>query len=218
MKKIENATKYIIWLVILLLTVFGLDKACSILFGELTLAPPLAIIALGILAAFFSWRKVLCAVPLFMGLSYLLVMDFARFPVIRSVSVGLAGVLAIWAAFQRSKLVVHAGEVEAILEKLPLPWVLSDEFGNINQISPKALQMLSLDSSLIVGTSYFSIFTPQEDKGELIRRYLDLFSVTVKPISTRLSSSPDHKKKFKATLAPLEVPGGKRILTTFEAN
>ena len=119
MKKINSTPKYIIWLVILLLMVFGLDKACSILFGELTLAPPLAIIALGILAAFFSWRKVLCAVPLFMWISYFLVMDVARFPVIRSVSVGLAGVLASWAAFQRSKLVVHAGEVEAILEQLP---------------------------------------------------------------------------------------------------
>jgi len=216
MKNQKNKGKYLFVLLATILAVLALDRAISYSFGSLTLAPPLAIIGLGILAALFSWRKVLVAVPIFCVLSYLLIVGDAKYPEVRALSVGLAGVLAAWAAFQRNKLVVQAGEVGAVLENLPLPWVLSDEFGNINQISPRALQLVSLEDSSIVGTSYFSIFTPREEKGELIRKYLDLFGASAKPFPVTLSSSRAPGKKFKARLAALEVPNGKRILTLLE--
>jgi hypothetical protein len=68
----------------------------------------------------------------------------------------------------------------------------------------------------MVGISCFSIFTPREDKGELIRKYLDLFGTSAKPFQVTLSSSRAPGKKIKARLAALEVPNGKRILTLLE--
>ena len=204
---------YFVWLAVSLLLVAGLEQGCTFLFGDLTLAPPLSIIALGVLAAFFSWRKVLFAIPFFASISYVLILDTARFPLVRAVSVLLAGILASWAAYQRVKIVLHAREIEAILKNLGLPWILSDESGNVSQISPQALALLSLKESSVLGLSYFSIFSPTEGKGELIRRYLDLFQTQAVPIHVSLASKTSEQM-FRATLAPLEFPGAKRVLTT----
>jgi len=217
MKNQKNKGKYLFVLLATLLAVLALDRAMTYSYGSLTLAPPLAIISLGILAALFSWKEVLFAVPLFVALSYHLVEDVARFPGVRATSVGLAGVLAAWAAWQRHKVVQQAGEFGAVLENLPFPWVLSDESGNVNQISPKALELLSLDSTSAVGISYFSVFAPREGKGDLIRKYLDLFSGSAKPFQVTLSSSRVPGKKIKVRLTPLQVTNGKRILTLLES-
>ena len=206
---------YVLTLAGALLCVAGLDQGITAILGDLTLAPPLSIIALGVFAALFSWKEVLVAVPFFAALSYFLVLDLARFPAVRAISVFLAGILAMWAAYQRVKLVLHAREVEAILKNIALPWILSDESGNVSQISPRALELLSLDASLILGLSYFYIFSPMEGKGELIRRYLDLFHPQAIPIQVSLASKTSART-YRATLSPLEFPGGKRVLTTLD--
>ena len=206
---------YLLTLAGSLLCVAVIEQGITVILGELTLAPPLSIIALGLFAAFYSWREVMVAIPLFAALSYFLILDSARFPTIRAISVFLAGILAMWAAYQRVKLVLHAREVEAILKNIGLPWILSDESGNVSQISPRAQELLSLDASLILGLSYFSIFSPMEGKGELIRRYLDLFAPQAVPIHVSLASKTSDRR-FRAALSPLEFPGGKRVLTILD--
>ncbi|NBN98987.1 MAG: hypothetical protein EBV19_07085, partial [Flavobacteriia bacterium] len=89
MKNQKNKAKYLFVLLATILAVLALDRAISYSFGSLTLAPPLAIIGLGILAALFSWRKVLVAVPIFCVLSYLLIVGDAKYPEVRALSVGL---------------------------------------------------------------------------------------------------------------------------------
>lgn len=197
----------------LLLVVWGIEYGTTCLFGDLTLAPPLSIIFLGILAIFFTWRKVLLAIPCFVVLSYCLILDTARFPAVRAISIFLAGILASWASYQRVKIILHAQEIGAILKNLDLPWVLSDEAGNVSQISPAALRLLGCEERQVVGISFFSIFSPLEQKGELIRKYLDLFGTSPSPISQALSFRASAIK-CNASLSPLELPGGKKILTT----
>jgi len=216
MKNHKDKGKYFFVLLATLFAVAALDRASVSVFGDLTLAPPLSIIALGILAVFFSWRKVLLAVPPFAALSYHLIADAARFPGVRAASVGLAGFLACWAAYQRARIVLHGMEVDAILQNLSLPWVLSDESGNVNQISPQALRLISLDSVSALGMSYFSIFSPHENKGELIRKYQTLVSAAGKPARLALTCSRNRAIRFQATLIPMEFSNQKRVLTTLE--
>ena len=209
---------YFLVLAISLSAVWLIDQGVTRLTEDFTLSPPLSIIALGLLAFFFSWRQVLLAAPCFAFLSYFLVLETARFPVVRSASVGIAGILAAWAAAQRGRIFNHSMEVETILGTLPVPWILSDESGNITRISDKALLLVSSPAESVVGVSYFSFLSPAEGKGEFIRKYLDSFSSARLPTKTKVVFTASQDTPRTATFFSLDFAEGKRLLTVFEAS
>jgi len=209
---------YFFVMAVSLLAVGLLDQGVTWLTEDFTLSPPLSIIALGLLAFFFSWRQVLLAVPCFTILSYFLVLETARFPMVRAASVGVAGVLAAWAAAQRGRIVRHSVEVETILKTLPVPWILSDESGNITRISDKACLLVSSPVENLVGASYFSFLSPAEGKGEFIRKYLDAFSSASLPVKTKVVFASSQATQRSATFFSLDFAEGKRLLTVLESS
>lgn len=215
---LKKPLPYFLVLAISLSAVWLIDQGVTWLAEDFTLSPPFSIMALGLLAFFFSWRQVLLAGPCFAILSYFLVLETARFPVVRSVSVGIAGALAAWAAAQRGRILNHSMEVETILRTLPVPWILSDESGNITRISDKALHLVSSPAANVVGASYFSFLSPAEGKGEFIRRYLDAFNSASLPTKTKVVFAASQDTRRTATFFSLDFAEGKRLLTFFEAS
>jgi len=215
---LKKPLPYFLVLAISLSAVWLIDQGVTWLAEDFTLSPPFSIMALGLLAFFFSWRQVLLAAPCFAILSYFLVLETARFPVVRSASVGIAGALAAWAAAQRGRIINHSMEVETILRTLPVPWILSDESGNITRISDKALHLVSSPAENVVGVSYFSFLSPAEGKGEFIRRYLDAFNSASLPIKTKVVFAASQDTRRTATFFSLDFAEGKRLLTFLEAS
>jgi len=215
---LKKPLPYFLVLAISLSAVWLVDQGVIWLAEDFTLSPPFSIMALGLLAFFFSWRQVLLAAPCFAILSYFLVLETARFPVVRSASVGIAGALAAWAAAQRGRIINHSMEVETILRTLPVPWILSDESGNITRISDKALHLVSSPAENVVGVSYFSFLSPAEGKGEFIRRYLDAFNSASLPTKTKVVFAASQDTRRTATFFSLDFAEGKRLLTFFDAS
>lgn len=202
------------WLALSILGVVGIEHITTLIFGDLTLAPPLSIVCLCILAIFFSWRQVLFAGPIFALVTYYLILGTAYYPAVRAISVILAGVLAAWAARQKGLIESHAREVETILQTLPTPWIMSDHNGNITRLSNQAVSLFGIASKDAVGTSYFAFFNPVSGKGEFIRKYLDAFESS-SPSQLALSLSKDPLQKVVANFFCLECDEGRRLLTVF---
>ena len=211
-------TLFFISLAVSLAVIWVIEAGVGQLLGKLTLSPPLSIISLGLFAAFFSWRQVLFATPFYAVLSYYLILGTAVFPGVRSSSILISGLLAAWVASQRSRILKHSEELDAILRTLPVPWILSDGSGNITRISEKARVLMASSSEDIIGASYFSFLSPSEGKGEFIRNYLSAFDDSVPPSRIKITFSKSPHTQAWATLFALECSEGRRLLTVFEAS
>jgi len=207
---------FFLFLAFSLSAVCGIEQAVTLAGENLTLAPPISIVSLGIFAAFFSWRIVIAVTPIFALTSYFMILGIAHFPSVRAASVVIAGVLAAWAARQREHIENQAREIEAILQALPIPWILSDSNGNVTRISAKSTPFFSLPAQDVVGTSYFALFNPLEGKGEFIRRYLGAFDTVGTPVKLDLALSSFPGKKVVAHLSRLDCGMDKRLLTVLE--
>ena len=171
--------------------VTGVDLGVAAIFGNQTLTPMLSVISLGALACFFTFRQVLLAVPLFVCLSYFMVMDFSPFPMVRSFSVLVGGIVACWGATQRCRLSERLGELESLMQSLPSPWILSDDLGLITRHS-SGLQDLSGSARDLVGTSLFSFFNLASNS-DFISKYIDAFAKRLLPSETNLSLAGTSK-------------------------
>lgn len=209
---------FFLCLAILLTLVVGAEQGITYVIGDLTLAPLLSIIAMGLLAVFFTWKQVLFASPFFVVTSYYLILGTAKFPVIRAMSVFFAGALAAWAARQRQQIENHSKEVEQVLQALSVPWILSDSVGNITRVSDQAASLVSLPVHTIVGTSFFSFFSPLSGKGEFIRRYLDAFEAKALPgkMSLTVSGASTQNLRVTASFSIMEIEDGQRLLTVLD--
>lgn len=209
---------FFISLVGILTGVVAIEQVTTFTVGDLTLAPLLSIIGLGLMAVFFNWKQVLFTTPLFVITSYYLILGSAHFPIIRALSVLLAGILAAWAARQRDRIENHSREINQVLEALSVPWILSDSIGNITRVSQEAALLISLPADTIIGTSFFSFFTPTKGKGEFIRMYLDAFETPALPAkaSLAISRADTQSIKVKANFSRLDCADGLRLLTVLE--
>lgn len=213
---LKKPLRHFVVLSVSLSGVWLIDQFITRISGDYTLSPLLSIMCLGILASIFSCRQVLLATPCFAFLSYFLILETAKFPVVRSTSVLIAGGLAAWAAAQRVRIVKHSQEVETILQALPVPWILSDESGNVTRMSEKARLLAAPNQESVVGSSYFSLLTPVEGKGVYIRRYLDAFTSIPTPLKTKVFFTASPDSAWSATFFALDFAEGKRLLTVFE--
>ena len=192
--------------------VVGIESSATYLFGRQTLAPLLSILSLSILAFYCSSRLLLLSTPLFMILTYLLIRDHSTYPLVRTFTVLLGGILSVWVSSSRNKLQRQQTEIETIVDLMPIPWLLADASGNLLRIGPELQKLLGPSHSNLINTSFFSLFSAAQNRGEFIRLFLDTSdnSVTHSGLNLALANSPHTR--FVAVLSSLPSPSGYSVL------
>ena len=207
--------RFFLILFIFIALVIGIELAVSLLLGNQTLTPLLSVVVLAGLAYFFSFRQVLLAIPLFTCLSYFMIRNSSEYPLVRSSTVLVGGIVALWASRQRSRLSSQVEEVEAVLQSLPVPWILSDASGVITRHSAKLAEFSDVGQE-IVGASFFSYFNLTSNK-DFIRSYMDSFEKKFSPPTIRLIPAA-FSKSFWISFHFLSYNSGRHLLSILNEN
>ena len=192
--------------------VVGIETGATYFFGHQTLAPLLSILSLSILAFYCSSRLLLLSTPLFVILTYLLIKDHSPYPLVRSFSVFLGGILSVWVSSSRKKLQRQQTEIETIVNLMPIPWLLADASGNLLRISPELQKLLGPSHSKLINTSFFSLFSAAQNRGEFIRLFLDTSDNSVTHSGVNLTLANPPHTRFVAVLSSLPSPSGHSVL------
>jgi len=192
--------------------VWGIESAATHLFGPQTLAPLLSILSLSILAFFCSSRLLILTTPLFMLLSYMLIQAHSPYPLVRTFTVLLGGILAVWVSSSRQKLQRQQSEIETIVNLMPIPWLLADASGNLLRISPELQKLLGPSQPNLINTSFFSLFSAAQNRGEFIRLFLDTSDNSVTHSGLNLTLANPPYTRFVAVLSSLPSPSGHSVL------
>jgi len=192
--------------------IVGTESGATHFFGHQTLAPLLSILSLSILAFFCSPRLLLLSTPLFMLLSYLLILEHSAYPLVRAFTVLLSGILAVWVSSSRQKLQRQQSEIETIVNLLPVPWLLADSSGNVLRIGPELQNLIGPLHSRLINTSFFSLFSTVQSRGEFIRLFLDTADRSITHTGLRLSLANSSHTQFVAVLSSLHSPDSNLVL------
>ena len=192
--------------------VVGIESGATYFFGHQTLAPLLSILSLSILAFYCSSRLLILATPLFVILTYLLIQDHSPYPLVRSFSVFLGGILAVWVSSSRNKLQRQQTEIETIVNLLPIPWLLADSSGNLLRFGPELQKLLGSSHSNLINSSFFSLFSAAQNRGEFIRLFLDTADSSVTHSGLNLTLANPPHTRFVAVLSSLPSPSGPSVL------
>ena len=192
--------------------VVGIEAGATYFFGHQTLAPLLSILSLSILAFYCSSRLLLLSTPLFVILTYLLIKDHSPYPLVRSFSVFLGGILSVWVSSSRKKLQRQQTEIETIVNLMSIPWLLADASGNLLRISPELQKLLGPSHSKLINTSFFSLFSAAQNRGEFIRLFLDTSDNSVTHSGLNLTLANPPHTRFVAVLSSLPSPSGHSVL------
>ena len=201
-----------------LVSVWGIENVVTWFFGNQTLAPLLSILSLTILAFFCSPRLILFVTPLFVAESYFLIFHNSDYPLVRSGTVILGGVLAAIVSSARLKLGRQHDNISSILRLLPTPWIQSDGTGNILSIGPAMLDLLHLQESQLIGTPFFSLFSTSDNRGEFIRLFLDAADNSTSHQNLPLSLTRPPHTHFQASISPLPTSKGSSVLIIFQTS
>jgi len=191
--------------------VWGIESSATCFFGPQTLATLLSILSLSILAFYCSSRLLILSTPFFILLSYSLIRDHSDYPLVRAFTVLLGGILAVWVGSSREKLQRQQDEIETILSYMPLPWLLADSSGNILRLS-SALQKFLGPRSNLINTSFFSLFSAAQNRGEFIRLFLETADSSVTHSGLNLTLANPPHTRFVAVLSSLPSPSGHSVL------
>ena len=192
--------------------VVGIESGATYFFGHQTLAPMLSILSLSILAFYCSSRLLILTTPLFVILTYLLIQDHSPYPLVRSFSVFLGGILAVWVNSSRNKLQRQQTEIETIVDLMPIPWLLADSSGNLLRIGPELQKLLGPSPSKLINTSFFSLFSTVQNRGEFIRLFLETSDNSVTHTGLPLTLTNPPYTRFIAVLSSLPSPIGHSVL------
>jgi PAS domain-containing protein len=192
--------------------VVGIESGATYFFGHQTLAPLLSILSLSILAFYCSSRLLILSTPLFMLLSYLLIQEHSAYPLVRTFTVLLGGILAVWVSSSRQKLQRQQSEIEIIVNLMPIPWLLADASGNLLRIGPELQKLLGSSHSKLINTSFFSLFSAAQNRGEFIRLFLDTSDNSVTHSGLNLTLANPPHTRFVAVLSSLPSPSGHTVL------
>jgi PAS domain-containing protein len=190
----------------------GIESGATYFFGHQTLAPLLSILSLSILAFYCSSLLLLLSTPLFMLISYLLIRGHSDYPLVRTFTILLGGILAVWVSSSRNKLQRQQSEIETIVNLMPIPWLLADASGNLLRISPELQKLLGSSHSNLINTSFFSLFSAAQNRGEFIRLFLDTADNSVTHSGLNLTLANPPHTRFVAVLSSLPSPSGHSVL------
>ena len=192
--------------------VVGIESGATYFFGHQTLAPLLSILSLSILAFYCSSRLLLLSTPPFVILTYLLIQDHSPYPLVRSFSVFLGGILSVWVSSSRNKLQRQQSEIETIVNLMPIPWLLTDASGNLLRIGPELQKILGPSHSKLINTSFFSLFSTAQNRGEFIRLFLDTADRSITHTGLHISLTNPPYTQFVAILSSLPSPNSNSVL------
>ena len=192
--------------------VVEIESGATYFFGHQTLAPLLSILSLSILAFYCSSRLLILSTPFFMLLSYSLIRDHSDYPLVRAFTVLLGGILAIWVSSSRQILQRQQSEIETIVNLMPIPWLLADASGNLLRIGPELQKLLGSSHSKLINTSFFSLFSAAQNRGEFIRLFLDTSDNSVTHSGLNLTLANPPHTRFVAVLSSLPSPSGHSVL------
>ena len=192
--------------------VWGVESSATFLFGPQTLAPLLSILSLSILAFYCSSRLLILSAPLFMLLSYMLIQEHSPYPLVRTFTVLFGGTLAVWVSSSRNKLQRQQTEIETIVNLMPIPWLLADASGNLLRISPELQKLLGPSRPNLINTSFFSLFSAAQNRGEFIRLFLDTSDNSVTHSGLNLTLANPPHTRFVAVLSSLPSTSGHSVL------
>jgi nitrogen-specific signal transduction histidine kinase len=147
-----------------------------------------------------------------MLLSYLLIRDYSPYPLVRTFTVLLGGILAVWVSSSRKKLQRQQSEIETIVNLMPIPWLLADASGNLLRIGPELQKLLGSSHSNLINTSFFSLFSAAQNRGEFIRLFLDTSDNSVTHAGLNLTLAKPPHTRFVAVLSSLPSPSGHSVL------
>ena len=198
--------------------VVGIESGATYFFGHQTLAPLLSILSLSILAFYCSSRLLLLSTPLFMLISYLLIRGHSDYPLVRTFTILLGGILAVWVSSSRNKLQRQQSEIETIVNLMPIPWLLADASGNLLRIGPEFLKLLGPSYFNLVHTSFFALFSVSQNRGDFIRRFLDTADNSVTHTGLHLYLTKTPHTQFIGVMSPLPSPQGNSVLIILTPN
>jgi len=95
--------------------------------------------------------------------------------VLRTLGSLVNGAMAIAISIYRVNLGRGYRQAITVMEKMPVPIIVSDESGTINFINDQAAELLGIAMEDAPGHSYFSFLANQSEKGKSIQRYLQIF-------------------------------------------
>jgi PAS domain-containing protein len=195
----------------LLLGIWVVESSVAQLFGDQTLAPLLSIISFVVIAAIFNHFYVLIALFPFCLLSYWLISDSSQYPIIRTLTLGLAGILAAWAAWQKACLDRQVREFEVVIMNLPFPWILSDPNGNILRASPLFASLAGKTQAELVGAPHFSLLaSPENQESPVVS--IGVFGKCPK-LQIHPFISPNAPQVYKASYVPVVIHKDHCLLT-----
>jgi PAS domain-containing protein len=122
---------------------------------------------------------------------------------IRSIGATTGAALAVFLCIHRSRLTKDHGQMLQLLKRMPVPFVLSDEHGEILFINEQASALLKVTNKDALGDSFFSLLENVAEKGTSIQRYLSVFDT---------KSSQELVSKFRPRTNPDALFNGHSIL------
>lgn len=195
----------------LLGAVLAIELLVAGIFGGQTLAPLLSMISFVIIASIFSYQFTLFSILPFCFLSYWLISDSSQYPIIRTVALGVAGLIAAWASWQKGRLSRQMSEFEVVILNLPMPWILSDPNGNVLRVSPLFASLVGKTQEELLGVPHFSLIVSAED--EPSTQGAGGFLGKSQNLQIHPFLSTDPSKLFKATYVPVLIQNDHCLLT-----
>lgn len=209
--RVPKEVRFIALVGFLLSAVWVIESLVAEIFGDQTLAPLLSMISFVFIASYFNYPFVLFSILPFCLLSYGLIHDSSQYPIIRTITLGVAGLIAAWASWQRGRLSRQMREFEVVILNIPMPWILSDPNGNVLRVSPLFASLVGKTQEELLGVPHFSLIVSAEDEpstqgaGDFLGKSRNL------QIHPFLSTDPS--KLFKATYVPVLIQSDHCLLT-----
>jgi PAS domain-containing protein len=193
-------------------------------FSGVMLSPTCNFIALSILALRLKPRAMIFWALTFLS-STLFVLSHPEFAMqgaldtranlfVRSIGAVTGALLALFLCVHRARLIKDHQQMLQLLERMPVPFVLSDEHGEVVFINEQASLLLNVEGKEAVGDSFFSLLENIAEKGKSIQGYLSVFDT---------KSSQELVGKFRPRTNPdillnghsmlVETAGSRRMVT-----
>lgn len=125
----------------------------------------------------------------------------------------MGGLGAFLISMEKSRMKERSIQTIHILEKLPMPVIVSDGEGFVLFMNEHALKLLELEPDQVCGASYF-MFMAGNQKGQTIQKYLEFVDSGKEVMHDVILQLKSPRLKVRATVAAIEGPT-KLLATVF---